>query len=281
MALHPSMYADLIRRALDEDLAGAGDLTTEACIPADSVSTADLVARVAGVIAGGEVASHVFAAVDPDLTVEALVKDGTEVAARTVVMTVEGSSSSILTAERTALNLMGRMSGVATATHHLVRAIAGTGAVITDTRKTMPGLRALDKYSVRMGGGRNHRFGLHDAVMIKDNHIVAAGGITRAVEAVRGRGGHTVKIEVEVDSLDQLDELLAVGADIVLLDNMDPATLRKAVEQVDGRMICEASGGITLETVRAIAESGVDVISAGSITHSAPQLDIALDFRRD
>ena len=275
------MYAGLVRRALDEDLAETGDLTTEACIRADSVSRADIVARVTGVIAGSQVARHVFAVVDPDVTVEALVEDGTEVEAGTVVMTVDGSSRSILTAERTALNLMGRMSGVATASHHLVRAIAGTGAVITDTRKTMPGLRALDKYSVRMGGGRNHRFGLYDAVMIKDNHIVAAGGITGAVEAVRSRVGHTVKIEVEVDALDQLDELLVVGADIVLLDNMDPATLRKAVERVDGRMICEASGGITPETVRAVAESGVDVISAGSITHSAPQLDVALDFRRD
>ncbi|HJR92936.1 MAG TPA: carboxylating nicotinate-nucleotide diphosphorylase [Acidimicrobiia bacterium] len=279
MTLHPSIYADLIRRALDEDLAEAGDLTSEACIPAESVSRADVVARAPGVIAGGEVASQVFLAVDPALAVETRLEDGAEVAAATVVMVVEGSSRSILTAERTALNLMGRMSGVATATRRLVAAIEGTGAVVADTRKTMPGLRALDKYSVRMGGGVNHRFGLHDAVMIKDNHIVAAGGLRPAVEAARRHVGHMVKIEVEVTSLDQLEELLEIGADVVLLDNMDPATLRQAVAMVGGRMVCEASGGVTAETVRAVAESGVDVISAGSITHSAPQLDIALDFR--
>ena len=279
MPLHPSIYADLIRRALDEDLAEAGDLTTEACIPAESVSRADVVARAPGVIAGGEVARQVFLAVDPALAVETRLEDGAEVAAATVVMVVEGSSRSILTAERTALNLMGRMSGVATATRRLVAAIEGTGAVVADTRKTMPGLRALDKYSVRMGGGVNHRFGLHDAVMIKDNHIVAAGGLRPAVEAARRHVGHMVKIEVEVTSLDQLQELLEIGADVVLLDNMDPATLGQAVAMVGGRMVCEASGGVTAETVRAVAESGVDVISAGSITHSAPQLDIALDFR--
>lgn len=279
MTLHPSIYADLIRRALDEDLAEAGDLTSEACIPAESVSRADVVARAPGVIAGGEVARQVFLAVDPALAVETRLEDGAEVAAATVVMVVEGSSRSILTAERTALNLMGRMSGVATATRRLVAAIEGTGAVVADTRKTMPGLRALDKYSVRMGGGVNHRFGLHDAVMIKDNHIVAAGGLRPAVEAARRHVGHMVKIEVEVTSLDQLQELLEIGADVVLLDNMDPATLRQAVAMVGGRMVCEASGGVTAETVRAVAESGVDVISAGSITHSAPQLDIALDFR--
>ena len=279
MTLHPSIYADLIRRALDEDLAEAGDLTSEACIPAESVSRADVVARAPGVIAGGEVARQVFLAVDPALAIETRLEDGADVAAATVVMVVEGSSRSILTAERTALNLMGRMSGVATATRRLVAAIEGTGAVVADTRKTMPGLRALDKYSVRMGGGVNHRFGLHDAVMIKDNHIVAAGGLRPAVEAARRHVGHMVKIEVEVTSLDQLQELLEIGADVVLLDNMDPATLRQAVAMVGGRMVCEASGGVTAETVRAVAESGVDVISAGSITHSAPQLDIALDFR--
>jgi nicotinate-nucleotide pyrophosphorylase (carboxylating) len=231
------------------------------------------------VIAGGEVARQVFLAVDPALAIETRLEDGAEVAAATVVMVVEGSSRSILTAERTALNLMGRMSGVATATRRLVAAIEGTDAVVADTRKTMPGLRALDKYSVRMGGGVNHRFGLHDAVMIKDNHIVAAGGLRRAVAAARRHVGHMVKIEVEVTSLDQLQELLEIGADVVLLDNMDPATLRQAVAMVGGRMVCEASGGVTAETVRVVAESGVDVISAGSITHSAPQLDIALDFR--
>lgn len=278
MGISPSLYADVVRRALAEDLGEAGDLTTEATVPAGSQSRAEVVARQAGTIAGTGVAASVFETVDPDLAVTVLVDDGQKIAPGTALMRVEGSSRSILVAERTALNLLGRMSGVATATARLVDAVAGTGAVITDTRKTMPGLRALDKYAVRMGGGRNHRFGLHDAVMIKDNHIAAVGSITAAVEAARARVGHTVKIEVEVDSLAQLEELLAVGADIVLLDNMDPATLSKAVEMVDGRMVCEASGGVTLDSVREIAESGVDLISAGSVTHSAPQLDIGLDF---
>ena len=278
MSLHPSIYDEVIRRALDEDLGEAGDLTTEACIPEATHSQARVVARVAGTVAGLDVASAVFARVDPTVTFSAVVADGDAVAAGSVLAEVGGPSRSILTAERTALNLLGRMSGVASATAELVKLVDGTGAVIADTRKTMPGLRALDKYAVRAGGGINHRFGLHDAVMIKDNHIVAAGGITTAVEAVRSRVGHTVKIEVEVDSLGQLDELLEVGVDIVLLDNMDPETLREAVRVVDGRMVCEASGGITTETIRDVATSGVDVISVGWITHSPPQMDIALDF---
>lgn len=278
MSLPASLYLDIIRRALDEDLAEAGDLTTEACIPADSTSVAEIGVRRRGVVAGLEVGATVFHTVDPEVTVELAAADGDRVEAGQVLGRVEGRSRSILTAERTALNLMGRMSGVATATARLVDAIEGTGAVIADTRKTMPGLRALDKYAVRMGGGRNHRFGLYDAVLIKDNHIVAAGGITAAVVATRARVGHMVKIEVEVETLEQLDELLEVGADVVLLDNMDPATLRTAVENVAGRLVTEASGTVTLETVREIAESGVDVISAGWITHSPPQLDIGLDF---
>lgn len=272
------MYLPIIERALDEDLAEAGDLTTEACIPADSKSVAHLVARAHGVVAGLEVGAAVFETVDLSLEVEVVGTDGDRVAPGDVLVKIAGSSRSILSAERTALNLVGRMSGVATATADLVGAIEGTGAVITDTRKTMPGLRALDKYAVRMGGGRNHRFGLYDAVMIKDNHLVATGSITAAVEAARARVGHTVTIEVEVDRLAQLEELLETTADIVLLDNMDPDTLRQAVEKVDGRIVCEASGGITLDTVRAVAESGVDVISTGWITHSPRQLDVALDF---
>lgn len=276
--MDPTLYIDVVQRALEEDLGTAGDITTEACIPVDSQSTAHVVARVDGTVAGIEVGATVFEMVDGSLTTAQVVLDGATVVAGAVLMTVAGASRSVLTAERTALNLMGRMSGVATATAALVREVEGTGAFIADTRKTLPGLRAIDKYAVRMGGGRNHRFGLHDAVMIKDNHIVAAGGITSAVEAVRARVGHTVKIEVEVDTLAQLEELLGVGADIVLLDNMDLDDLANAVRTVDGRMICEASGGVTLETVRAIAETGVDVISTGWITHSPPQLDIALDF---
>lgn len=278
MSLATGLYLDIVRRALDEDLAEAGDLTTEACIPADSRSVAEIVVRRPGVVVGLEVGASVFRTVDPEVAVELSAVDGERVEAGKVVGRVEGRSRSILTAERTALNLMGRMSGVATATAELVDAVAGTGAVITDTRKTMPGLRALDKYAVRMGGGRNHRFGLHDAVLIKDNHIVAAGSITDAVVAARARVGHMVKIEVEVETLEQLDELLTVGADVVLLDNMDPDTLGQAVEKVSGGMVTEASGTVTLETVRAIAESGVDVISTGWITHSPPQLDIGLDF---
>jgi nicotinate-nucleotide pyrophosphorylase (carboxylating) len=278
MSLPASLYLDIVRRALDEDLAEAGDLTTEACIPADSTSVAEIGVRRPGVVAGLEVGANVFRTVDPEVRVELAAADGDRVEAGQVLGRVEGRSRSILTAERTALNLMGRMSGVATATARLVDAVAGTGAVIADTRKTMPGLRALDKYAVRMGGGRNHRFGLYDAVLIKDNHIVAAGSITDAVVAARERVGHMVKIEVEVETLEQLDELLTVGADVVLLDNMDPDTLGQAVEKVSGRMVTEASGTVTLETVRAIAESGVDVISTGWITHSPPQLDIGLDF---
>lgn len=278
MTLHPTMYRDVIVRALDEDLGEAGDLTTESCIPVDSTSTARVVARVDGTVAGLGVAAQVFTVVDDEVGFAKNVTDGTPVKAGTTLARVAGLSRSLLTGERTALNLLGRMSGVATATAELVRLVEGTGAVIADTRKTMPGLRVLDKYAVRAGGGSNHRFGLHDAVMIKDNHIVAAGGITEAVTAVRERVGHTVKVEVEVDSLAQLEELLEVGADIVLLDNMDPATLSKAVAMVDGSMVCEASGGITVETVRAVAEAGVDVISVGWITHSPPQMDIALDF---
>jgi nicotinate-nucleotide pyrophosphorylase (carboxylating) len=278
MTLSPALYDEVVNRALREDVGEAGDLTSEACVPADATSTARLVVRAPGVVAGMDVAEHVFATVDPILDFDRLVVDGSAVEAGTVAAVVTGRSRAILLAERTALNLLGRMCGVATATARLVQAVEGTGAVIVDTRKTMPGLRALDKYSVRMGGGRNHRFGLHDAVMIKDNHIVAAGGITAAVTAVRDRVGHTVTIEVEVEDLDQLEELLEIGADVVLLDNMDVDTLRRAVEAVGGTMVCEASGGVTLDTVGAIASTGVDVISVGSITHSAPQLDVALDF---
>lgn len=278
MLLNPSQYEDLVRRALREDLADAGDLTSWSCIPADAWSRANLVSRAEGVVAGLDVATTVFRFIDAGVQFEEVVDDGARVESATTVATVAGSARSILTAERTALNFLGRMSGVATATARLVDAVAGTGAVITDTRKTLPGHRALDKYAVWVGGGRNHRFGLHDAVMIKDNHIVAAGGIRAAVAAVRDRVGHTVTIEVEVETLDQLDELLDVGADVVLLDNMDVDTLRAAVARVDGSMVCEASGGITEAGIRAVAETGVDVISVGWITHSAPQLDVALDF---
>ncbi len=273
-----SRFDGLILTALDEDLGAAGDLTSESVIPSDSLSDAVIVARRDGVIAGLPIAARVFDVLDPDVQVQLAVDDGSVVTAGTVLAELSGPSRPILVGERTALNILGCASGVATATRALVDAVSGTVARIVDTRKTTPGLRALEKYAVRMGGGANHRFGLHDAVMIKDNHIVAAGGIRPAVIAARARVGHTVKIEVEVTSLAELDELLDVGADIVLLDNMAPEIMAQAVERVAGSMITEASGSVTIDTVRAIAETGVDVISVGWITHSAPNLDVALDF---
>lgn len=271
-------FSDVVERALAEDLGDRGDLTSEAVIPRGAVSHGNIVARAEGVVAGLEVAGYVFARVDPSVEFAATAADGDRVGVGDVVAMVVGPSRSILTAERTALNLLGRMSGVATATARLVEAVAGTGARITDTRKTMPGLRVLDKCAVRAGGGVNHRMGLYDEVMIKDNHIVAAGSISSAVTAARAAVGDGVRVTVEVDGLDQLTEVLSTSADRVLLDNMTPDMLRRAVEMVGGVMETEASGGVTLETVRAIAEAGVDFISAGWITHSAPQLDVALDF---
>jgi nicotinate-nucleotide pyrophosphorylase (carboxylating) len=276
--MHPSQYLPIIRRALEEDLGLAGDISAEAAVPFEAVATARIVARRSGRLAGLEVAGAVFLEVDPTLDVELLASDGDEVEAGGTIGRVSGGARSILSAERTALNLLGQMSGVATATARLVQAVAGTGVQVADTRKTTAGLRLLEKYAVRMGGGINHRFGLFDAVMIKDNHIIAAGGIRAAVVAARARVGHMVKIEVEVATLDQLAELLEVGADVVMLDNMDLATLREAVQMVAGQMVTEASGSITLDTVLLVAETGVDIVSAGSITHSAPVLDVALDF---
>lgn len=267
----------LARLALDEDLAGVGDITSEAVISDDSMSRAELVVRQDGVVCGLELAKVVFQAVDPDLVIEHE-DDGVRREAGEVVLTVEGRTRSILTAERSALNLAARASGVATATAAFVDAVDGTGAAITDTRKTMPGLRLLDKYAVRMGGGVNHRIGLYDAVMIKDNHIVAAGDIASAVAAARESVGPDIQIVVEVDSLDQLQPVLGADADRVLLDNMDLETLRKAVAMCGDSLATEASGGVTIENVREVAETGVDVISIGWITHSAPQLDLALDF---
>lgn len=272
------MYADIVALALKEELGSAGDITTNSTIAPDATATAEFRTRRQGVIAGLDVAAYVFRTFDLALEFDQKVSDGDRVEAGRVLAIVQGNTRSILSSERTALNFLARMSGVATQTALLVDAIEGTAARISDTRKTMPGFRALDKYAVRMGGGSNHRFGLHDAVLIKDNHIAAVGSITTAVEAARALYGHTVTVEVEVDSLSQLVELLETDADAVLLDNMAPMTLAEAVVMVDGRMTTEASGNVTLETVREIAESGVDVISVGWITHSAPQLDIGLDF---
>jgi nicotinate-nucleotide pyrophosphorylase (carboxylating) len=277
--MNPADFAPIVEQALREDLRYVGDITSASVVPELATSEASFVARQAGVIAGLPVAEYAFAVVDRSVEFVSVASDGQAVETGETIATVAGLSRSILTTERTALNLLGRMSGVATATARLVSAVAGTGARITDTRKTMPGLRVLDKYAVRAGGGVNHRLGLYDAVMIKDNHIIATGDVGTAVAAARRAVGPSISVIVEVESLDQLEAVLATDADRVLLDNMDQKTLRKAVELVAGRMETEASGGVTLDTVRAIAETGVDFISVGWITHSAPQLDIALDFR--
>lgn len=272
------VYEPLLRLALAEDLGRAGDLTTEATVPPEAIASARLVARRGGSIAGLPMAARVFALLDTAVAFEPSVSDGDVVVASTTLARIHGPARAILTGERTALNLLGHLSGVATATRALVHAVAGTHAVIVCTRKTTPGLRALEKYAVRCGGGANHRFGLDDAVLIKDNHLVAAGGVKPAIERARAAVGHLVKIECEVQTTGQLEEALAAHADVILLDNMTPAELADAVRRIRGRAISEASGGITLETVRAVAESGVSLISVGAITHSAPNLDVALDF---
>jgi nicotinate-nucleotide pyrophosphorylase (carboxylating) len=267
-----------VREALAEDLGSRGDITTDATVRADAMAAATFGARRAGVIAGLPVAEAAFRAIDPRVTFDALVRDGDAVAAGVVVARVEGSARALLTAERVALNFLCHMSGIATLTRRYADAVAGTRARIIDTRKTTPGLRTFEKYAVRCGGGGNHRSGLYDAILIKDNHIVAAGGVESAVAAARAHAGHMVKIEVEVGTLDELAQALKHPIDVVLLDNMDVTVLQQAVEMVGGRALTEASGGVTLETVRAIAETGVDLISVGALTHSAPILDLGLDF---
>ncbi len=272
------MIEPAVRAALLEDLGRAGDITAEAVIPDDSRAAVAFVAREPGTIAGLGCAAIAFDLLDPSLALDILIPDGGAVAPGDVIARIEGKARAILSAERTALNFLGQLSGVATATAGIAAAIAHTGARITCTRKTIPGLRALQKYAVRCGGGANHRFGLDDAVLIKDNHIAIAGGVGLAVRRARAAVGHLVKIECEVDRLDQLAEALEAGADAVLLDNTDPATLRRAVAMAKGRAITEASGRITPESAPAIAETGVDLISAGWLTHSARVLDIGLDF---
>jgi nicotinate-nucleotide pyrophosphorylase (carboxylating) len=274
----PLLTDDLVRAALREDLGRAGDLTTDAIVPADAVGEARFVAREPGVVSGIAVVERVFAVLDPRVRVDVVVPDGGRVERGSLIATLRGPLRAILTGERTALNFVGRLSGVATATAKLVALVAGTRATIIDTRKTTPGLRALEKAAVRDGGGANHRFGLDDAILIKDNHVAIAGGIIPALRAARARAGHLVKIEIEVDTLEQLDEALAEGADIVLLDNLSPAQLRTAVERTAGRALLEASGGVDETTIRAVAESGVDLISLGAITHSVRVLDLGLDM---
>ncbi|MGV1830581.1 carboxylating nicotinate-nucleotide diphosphorylase [Agrobacterium vitis] len=268
----------LVRNALSEDLGLAGDITSMAVIPADHRSTVQIASRRDGVIAGLDASAIAFELVDPGLVMICHVSDGAAVKAGDVLATISGSSRSLLTGERVALNFLGHLSGIATVTRQIVDAVSGTKAAVACTRKTTPGLRALEKYAVRMGGGMNHRFALYDAVLIKDNHVAIAGSVTQAILRARGGVGHMVKIEVEVDTLDQLREAMEIGVDAVLLDNMTPEQLREAVEIVAGRSITEASGGITPQTARAVAQSGVDLLSVGWITHSAPVLDIGLDF---
>jgi nicotinate-nucleotide pyrophosphorylase (carboxylating) len=268
----------LVRAALAEDLGRAGDLTTDALIAPDARATGAIRARTAGRVAGIDAARLAFELLDPAVQVDVQAPDGTAVEAGATILRVAGPARALLSGERVALNLLGHLSGIATATAALVAAVAGTSAAIGDTRKTTPGLRALEKAAVRAGGGRNHRFGLDDAVLIKDNHMQLAGGPAAAVRRARATVGHLVKIEVEVDTLAQLDAVLPERPDAVLLDNMDPKTLRMAVARIDGRAVAEASGTITLETAPAIAATGVDLISAGWLTHSAPALDVGLDF---
>jgi nicotinate-nucleotide pyrophosphorylase (carboxylating) len=273
------MIEPLVRTALIEDLGRAGDLTTDAIVPAEARAEMALVARQAGVLAGLDLALLAFRLIDPKIETVIHCADAARLAPGDTIATVQGPARGILTAERVALNFLCHLSGVATATASMVEAVRGHKARITCTRKTMPGLRALQKYAVRAGGGINHRFGLDDAVLIKDNHIAVAGGVKQAIERARAAIGHLVKIEIEVDTLAQLEEVLAIGADAVLLDNMDPAVLRQAVSMVAGRAITEASGRITPSTAGTIAGTGVDLISAGWLTHSATVLDVGLDHR--
>ena len=268
----------IVRAALLEDLGRAGDITSDAIVPAEAQVEAVIAARQPGIIAGLEAALLAFELAEPALRIERLRADGARVARGDPVARIAGPARGVLAAERTALNLVSRMSGVATATRALADAIAGSKAKIVCTRKTTPGLRILEKEAVRLGGGANHRFGLDDAMLIKDNHLALAGGVRPALERARAHAGHLVKIELEVDTLDQLAEALAVGVDAVLLDNMSPPTLRRAVAMVEGRAITEASGRINPDTVAEVAATGVDLISSGWITHSAPILDLGLDI---
>jgi nicotinate-nucleotide pyrophosphorylase (carboxylating) len=269
----------IVRAALLEDLAHGSDLTTDAIVPADLETTAQIVSREDGIVAGLDAALLAFELLSPGAVRSTIhLPDGNAVAKGGVIADLSGSARVLLTGERTMLNLLGRLCGIATATHRLVQLCAGTRAHVVDTRKTTPGLRVLEKYAVRCGGGSNHRFGLDDAVLIKDNHLALAGSIHEAVSRVRTHTGHMVKIEVEVDTLDQLREALREPIDAVLLDNMKLDTLREAVRIVDGKVLTEASGGIRPETIAAVAAAGVDLISVGRLTHGAPALDIGLDI---
>ena len=277
--LSPLEIDEAVTRTLAEDLGRAGDVTSIATIPEEALARAVVVARKAGVISGLPLVAAAFRKLAPETEIIPHARDGASVAARTALMHINGPARAVLAAERAALNLLGHLSGVATATNAFVRKAAGTRLRVCCTRKTTPGLRALEKYAVRCGGGFNHRFGLDDAVLIKDNHIAVAGGVRAVLERAHAKVGHLVKIEIEVDNLDQLQEVLDTGlADVALVDNMSPADMRKAVAMVAGRLVIEASGGITLETIAEVAATGVDYASSGWITHSAPNLDVALDI---
>ena len=270
---------DLIRAAIEEDL-GRGDVTTRLTVPIGLRATATVLAKQDGVVAGLPLIARVFAVMGArEVTVDERVRDGDTFTAGTVLATLEGPAEDLLVGERLSLNLLQQLSGVATLTRRFVDAVAGTNARVIDTRKTTPGLRALEKYAVRLGGGHNHRAGLDDGILIKDNHIIAAGGIGAALAAARRGASHGLRIEIECSTLTQVDEALAAGAEAILLDNMSVAELAEAVRHVAGRAVTEASGGITLDTVRAIAETGVDLISVGALTHSAPAVDISMKIK--
>ncbi|MGD0308479.1 MAG: carboxylating nicotinate-nucleotide diphosphorylase [Acidobacteriota bacterium] len=275
---HPFLYEDAVRRALREDLGRAGDLTTDAIVSTGEEAVATIVARAEGRIAGLDVALYAFRCLDAHLDANVQISDGRDAEAGERLAVIHGSARAVLSAERTALNFLGRLCGVATATRGVVAAVAPYGAKVVCTRKTTPGLRLLEKYAVRAGGGANHRFGLDDAVLIKDNHRLIAGGLTEAVRRVRRHIGHMVKVEVEVDTLSELEEALRLGVDAVLLDNMPVETLTQGVRMAKGKALTEASGGITPENAAAIAAAGVDLLSLGWITHSAPALDVSLDL---
>ncbi|MDI2090359.1 carboxylating nicotinate-nucleotide diphosphorylase [Commensalibacter oyaizuii] len=278
MSLPRLLIEPIIRNALTEDLGLAGDITSQAVIPVEHQSTVAMISRESGVLAGIDVAALSFELVDNSIIFEKHKQDGDILFPGTVIATVKGPSRSLLTGERTALNFISHLSGIASVTHQIVTSIKETKAQVVCTRKTTPGLRVMEKYAVKCGGGRNHRFALYDGILIKDNHIAIAGSVSKALMDAKSYAGHMVKIEIEVDTLEQLQEALSVGVDVVLLDNMSPDTLRKAVSMVNGQAITEASGRITPQTAPAIAASGVDMISVGWITHSASILDIGLDF---
>lgn len=274
--LPPDTY-EIVRRALSEDV-GTGDVTTQFTVAPSIQATAIMLAKSAGIVAGLPVAAAVFMQIDPSLVIETQVEEGAQVQPGQTLMTIAGAAQSILTGERVALNFVQRLSGIATKTARFVELAAGTRARIVDTRKTTPGLRALEKYAVRVGGGHNHRFGLYDAVLIKDNHIAASGSIMQAVQNAFAQAPHTMTVTVECDTLAQVQEAVDAGADIVLLDNMTTVQLEQAIEIVAGQAATEASGGVNEDTVAAIALTGVDIISVGALTHSAPALDISLDL---